>query len=116
MVDIFHTKHCIRVPHPFCRNRWSQQLFKAGSVGPAFPTDGPVGEFPIKEHAPVFAQTEYFAKAAVIGVRRPIAIAPGGRAHVSPFAAERSPSTLSRADYRIEQPQRINETLVTPQA
>jgi len=102
VVQVVHIKDCVGIPHSLQWNRNSEQPFQTAAVWAALSAHMPVRQPPIEVNPAIAGKMKYFAEASIVGIGQPVAIPPGGRAHIPSSTDQWCPSALCGADYRIK--------------
>src|SRR5262245_58487383 len=65
-------------------------------------------------YSSVIGEIKHLFQPAIKRISRPVGVTPGRGPHISSFAAQGSPSALSRADDGVKQSQRVHKTVIAP--
>ena len=116
MLNVLDIKDRVGIPHLFLRDRRTQKSCQPAAVGAGFSTVWPVCQFSIEIYSSVGTEVKDLLQSSIVGIGRPIGIAPRCGTHVSAFAAQRCPASLSGTDQRVVQADGVHEAVVTPHA
>src|SRR5687767_9777981 len=102
MPDIVNIQDGIRVPRGFHGNGWAKDICQSFGIWLGLKLALPVRQGAVEVQSAFRVEIKQLAQLLIIRICESIAIAPSRSAHIAPFTAEQSPSTLSGADNAIE--------------